>query len=343
MESQDTTVERVAVIIVNYNAGDMLRRCLASLAAQSVRPYRVLVMDNGSHDRSVDDCETAFPWVEFHRLNANLGFARANNLAVDRVSDCEWLALLNPDAFPEPSWLESMLRAARRFPDTDTFASCMLADQPRGMVDGAGDAYRVDGLAWSRYQGEPATRLPVVVEEVFAPSAGAGFYRRRVFVETGGFCERYFCYYEDVDLGFRLRLRGVRCRFLPDAVVYHVGSALTGKGSEFSIYHAHRNFVWTYLRNMPSPYVWWFLPAHLLANLVSIVVFALKGRGWTILRAKRDALRGLRRTWRERREIQRGNRVAAPAVVQLMERGNALRSIVRMAFRRARTATARAS
>jgi GT2 family glycosyltransferase len=158
---------------------------------------------------------------------------------------------------------------------------------------------------------------------VFAACAGAAFYRRAAFIEAGGFCERYFCYYEDVDLGFRLRLLGHQCKFIPEAVVHHEGSALAGKGSEFSVYHVHRNFVWTFFRNMPGSLLWRYLPAHLAANLASIFVFVRKGQGRVILRAKWHALRGLPRTLRERRLIQT-QRTATPVDIRAALRPGSL-------------------
>jgi GT2 family glycosyltransferase len=250
---------------------------------------RVLVVDNASRDGSIEACRAAHPWAEFHVLSENAGFARANNLGVAMVDDCEWVVLLNPDAFAQPTWVEALHRGIARFPAAHSFASCMLVAADPRVVDGAGDAYRVDGLAWPRSQGGSAAHLPTEPIEVFSPSGGAGCYRRAIYTEAGGLCERFFCYYEDVDLGFRLRSLGHVCMFLPDAVVHHVGSALTGKGSDFSVYYAHRNFVWTYVRNMPGRLFWVYLPAHLAANLASIAVFIRKGQGSTILRAKRDA------------------------------------------------------
>lgn len=335
MTSADTAGNRVAVIIVNYNAGDMLRRCLAALAAQTARPHRVLVMDNGSHDSSVAECESSFPWVEFHRLNANVGFARANNLAVELVPECEWLALLNPDAFADEHWLQSLLGAANRHSNIDVFASCMLSVNA-DVIDGVGDCYRTDGVAWPKFQGEPIALIPKTEREVFAACAGAGLYRRRVFIEAGGFNEKYFCYHEDVDLGFRLRLLGYRCRFVPQAKVRHVGSAIAGKGSDFSTYHAHRNMVWTYVRNMPGGYFWIHLPAHIAANFTTVGLFIAKGRGRIILRAKYHALVALPRIWRERREIQRLRRVNGRTAMGSMERGNLFTSLVRRAILRLR-------
>ena len=122
---------------------------------------------------------------------------------------------------------------------------------------------------------------------------------------AGGFDESYFCYMEDVDLGFRLRLAGHTARFVPTAVVRHVGSATSGgQHSDFSVFHGHRNMVWTFVKNMPTPLLWFLLPWHLAANLAALVIFSARGQGNTIVRAKWQALQGLGHAWRQRRSIQ---------------------------------------
>jgi len=116
---------------------------------------------------------------------------------------------------------------------------------------------------------------------------------------------------EDVDLGFRLRLVGYRCLYVPQSVVYHVGSGTTGgQHSDFAMYHGHRNLVWTFVKNMPGILFWMLLPLHVSLNLASIIWFALRGRGGVIWRAKRDALLGLPKMWRKRQYIQK-TRVAS--------------------------------
>jgi GT2 family glycosyltransferase len=307
----------------------MLHDCLSAVAAQTRAPDRVLVMDNGSHDDSIEQINRKFPFVEIHALGKNHGFARANNLAVEIVADCDWIALLNPDAFPRKDWLEELLNGAARYPDCASFASCMISHGRNHELDGAGDSYRVDGVAWPRYQGAPLSTAHLTVEEVFSASGGACLLRRDAFLDAGQFDERYFCYHEDVDLGFRLRLRGWRCLFLPNAVVWHVGSAIAGKGSEFSVYHAHRNNVWTYAKDMPSPHLWMYLPSHLAMNLASVGTLLLKGRGAAVLRAKWDALRGLPSILRSRREVQMSRRIPAETVISAMQQGGLTGSLLK--------------
>jgi GT2 family glycosyltransferase len=130
-------------------------------------------------------------------------------------------------------------------------------------------------------------------------------YRRQALVDIGGFDEAFFCYVEDVDLGFRLRLAGHKAMYVPEAVVRHVGSATTGgQGSDFSVYHGHRNLVWTFVKNMPGVLFWLLLPLHLLLNLVTIGMYIARGQGGMIFRAKKDAVKGLPQVWSKRKQIQ---------------------------------------
>lgn len=293
----------VTVLIVNWNGGALLTRCLEHLGKQTVQPERILLIDNASSDNSAAMAE-AFGEVVVHRLNTNLGFAAGNNYA---LSECktEFAALLNPDAFPEPDWLERLLAAAKIHPDAAAFGSRLLRHGNPEFLDGIGDNYHMSGLVWRDRHGVRQQAGDLAPQEIFSPCAAAALYRRQALADVGGFDEDYFCYVEDVDLGFRLRLAGYKAMYVPDAVVHHVGSATTGgQHSDFSVYHGHRNLVWTYIKDMPGALFWLLLPLHLLLNLVTIVWFTLRGQFRVILRAKRDAIKGLPRMWAKRRKIQ---------------------------------------
>jgi GT2 family glycosyltransferase len=311
----------VAVIIVNWNSGELLERCLASVQAQSLAPREVVVVDNGSTDGSATGVEQTNPRVRVLRLSANVGFAAANNAAVADVPDAEWIALLNADAFAEWTWLAALMEAARSRPEYSFFASRLLSASAPDRLDGTGDVYYASGWASRRDHGRPAAATGLEMGEVFSPCAAAALYRKDAFLRAGGFDEAYFCYFEDVDLAFRLRLLGHRCLYVPQSVVRHLGSAVTGRNSDFTVYHGHRNLVWTYVKNMPSPLFLAYLPQHVLLNLASLVWFAFRGQGRTILKAKWDALKGLPRVWRQRRALQRARRATAREIRALIVRG----------------------
>ena len=311
---------RVGVVIVNKDAGVHLARTLDCVMRQSSLPHRVIVVDNASEDGSLDGLDVRFPSVEFVPSEQNLGFAAANNLAVRMLDDCELVALLNPDAFAEPAWLETLVAAAANNPGYALFSSTLVRADDPDTLDGTGDEYHVSGLAWRRDQGAH-TGIAREVGETFSACAAAALYRRDAFLAVGGFDESFFCYYEDTDLAFRLRLAGYRCLYVPEAVALHVGSATTGLLSAFTIYHSTRNQVWTYAKNMPAPLLWLYLPQYMLVAFLTTLAYALRGRGRAALAGRRDALLGLPRVFRERRLIHSARPTSAHDIRAAMARG----------------------
>lgn len=313
---------KVTVVIVNWNGERFLERCLYALMDQTVRPHEVILVDNASTDGSIGIVRR-FPSVRLVALDHNTGFARGNNLAIAAAStDSEWIALLNPDAFPEPRWLEELLLSAQDNPEFEVFGSKLVNASAPTVLDGAGDAYHMSGLVWRMGHGKAVPSPQESVREIFSPCAAAALYRRSALLEVGGFDEDYFCYVEDVDLGFRLRLRGYRCLYVPDSVAHHVGSGTTGgKHSGFAVYHGHRNLVWTYVKNMPGTLFWLLLPLHMAMNVAVVAWFAMHGQGATIWRAKIDAIKGLGVMWSKRRIIQRERIVTAGTVWRWLDKG----------------------
>ena len=250
----------------------------------------------------------------------NLGFAEAANIGAASASNATWVAFLNPDAFPRENWVQAMLEAITDNPQYSAFASCMLmADQPN-TCDGAGDAYHISGLPWRRWHGRSYDSLPADRVEVFSPCAGAGIYHRQTLLNLGGFDADFFCYLEDADLGFRLQLAGHRCLYVPTAVVDHIGSATVMRGSDFQVYHGHRNLIWAYFKNMPGALLLIFLPLHILVNLAAIVVYSFRGRAAVIWRAKYDAIRGLPGIWRKRAMVQCQRTITLSALWKVMDK-----------------------
>jgi GT2 family glycosyltransferase len=311
----------ISIVIVSWNSAGHLPRCLDSLSLQTFQDFEVILVDNGSLDGGINGLEQKYAQValQIERLPSNLGFARANNRGA-QLACGKWLALLNADAFPESNWLENLLEAAKRHPEFSFFSSRQIQVNQPNLLDGAGDEYHSSGLAWRRFYNYQAAQYGFKEEGVFSACGAAALYVRDDFLRVGGFDESYFSYFEDVDLSFRLRLLGRRCLYVPQAVVHHIGSASSGKVSDFVIYHGHRNLVWTYFKNMPGALFWWYLPLHLLMNFFFIISFALKGRGAAILRAKIDAISRLPAIIRTRRQVQSSRTITLHQVRQVISK-----------------------
>ncbi|MEM9669263.1 MAG: glycosyltransferase family 2 protein [Pseudomonadota bacterium] len=281
----------LTVIIVNYNGGQFLQRALDSLANQTDQDFTLILVDNASTDGSLDNLKTDhLPEFQLISCKENLGFAAANNLAA-RSATTEWIALLNPDAEAFEDWVAAFRSATTAHPSVSMFAGATLSMETPERIDGAGDAYFGFGLPWRGGFGHSASDMPDA-GTCFSPCGAAALYRRDVFLKEGGFDERFFCYCEDVDLAFRLRLRGETCIFWPDAKALHFGGGTSGKASDFAVYHGARNRIWTYFWNMPPLALIGLLPFHLLLNFSLVLRGAIKGELKPTLRGLRDGIWG---------------------------------------------------
>lgn len=312
----------VSVVIVCWNSAKYLTRCLKSLNAQTFSTFEIVVVDNGSDDDALDGLCEKYPSLElhFHKLDSNLGFATANNVGA-HLARGKWITLLNVDAFPEPDWLENLIKVAEQNPGYAAFSSRQIQYNAPHLLDGAGDVYHISGLAWRNGYNLPAKAYGIDQREIFSPCAAAALYDREAFLKIGGFDEDYFSYFEDVDIGFRLRLNGEKCLYVPEAVVYHVGSASTGKRSDFSVYYGYRNMIWTFVKDMPSPYFWLFLPLHISAVLFFAFYLTLRGQGRAIWKAIVDAILGLPKMLTKRKSIQADLKSSSGDIFKVMALG----------------------
>jgi len=305
LSERPTTALRVSVLIVNFNSGDWLERCLRALCRQSMASFEAVVLDNASRDGSFARARAAVddPRIRFEALADNLGFAAANNRAA-RSAGAPLLATLNPDAVPASDWLERLLDAAAAHPDVAMFGSTQRAAGDPTRLDGIGDAYFALGLPWRGGFGRAMRPLPPRFES-FAPCAAAAIYRRDGFAALGGFDERFFCYVEDVDLAFRWRLVGGRALQVSDAVVDHAGGASAAAAvSGFAVYHGMRNLIWTFVKNMPGPLFWPLLPGHVALVVLLLLRAGVRGDLRAVGRGVGHALAALPEIWSERRALQ---------------------------------------
>ena len=215
-----------SVVIVNYNGRPYLEELLGSLELQTRRPLETLLVDNASRDESLAYVRREFPWVRVLPQERNLGFSRAGNLAADAARGT-WLVLLNTDLRLEPAWLAELVAVAETDASIAAVSSKLrLYDQPH-RLNGVGGCMNRLGYTWDRGMGEEDRGQYDRSRDVLFACAGAALFHRSRFREAGGFDSRFFMYHEDVDLCWRLWLRGFRVVTAPKAVAYHHLSAST--------------------------------------------------------------------------------------------------------------------
>lgn len=307
--------DTVAVLIVAHKSRETLPGVIAALAAQTVRPDRVRVLENGSPAGARVDAAGLPDWVELVESADNLGFAAGNNRLAEGVGE-RWLALLNPDAFPEPDWLEQLLAATRRYRGAALFGATQHAHGQPGVLDGVGDVYHASGLP---YRGGYGRRGAVPRDgEVFGPCAASALIRRDVFEALGGFDEDYFCYVEDVDLAYRARLAGHHAMQIQAAAVSHMGYASSGRRSAFATYYGARNRLWTFVKNTPAALLPVLAPLHGAATLLLWLSAARFGQFTLFARALRDGLAAWPALMDKRRAIQAARKAPVGRIAAAM-------------------------
>ena len=222
------------------------RALLGRARAQTFRDFSVVVVDNASSDGSVESMGGSHPAVRLLRTKKTSVSPQGTTTGSHKSPLASGLHCSTRTRFPSRTGWNS-LSSADANPMYAAFGSRNLATEDGAVLDGVGDEYHVSGNFWREGHGRQAAGLYLEPTEIFSPCAAAALYRTDALLSVGGFDEDYFCYGEDVDLGFRLRLAGYQCMYVPDAIVHHLGSAIVGVHSDFQVYHGHRNLVWNYV------------------------------------------------------------------------------------------------
>jgi O-antigen biosynthesis protein len=269
-----------SIVIPTYNRRDLLETCLASvfrhLPHNHLWPVEIIVVDNGSDDTPAWLGAT-YPDVRLIRLAPNQGFCIAANAGLAAARG-RFIQVLNNDTEVTPGWLEAGL-APFADPTVGAVTPLVLVRSDPGRVDSAGDSYNLAGWPTKRGHGQAVDRwIGRHVEDVFAASGSSSFFRAEAIAAVGGFDQFYVSYYEDIDLGFRIRWAGYRCVFNPRCRILHEISATYNHGSPALQRLMARNAELVFWSNMPA--------GRLAAAIVPHALLLLTQAGWRMARLR---------------------------------------------------------
>lgn len=304
---------RSTIVIPNYNGINYIENCLASLADE---PAWVIVVDNGSTDGSRQLVQEKFPGVRMVALEKNFGFCTAVNRGME-ASNTTYVILLNNDTTVSPGFVRALETALERDGSIFSGAAKMVNMRCPELIDDAGDYYCALGWAFAVGKDKPAQRYNRQ-REIFSACGGGCIYRRSILGEIGMLDENHFAYLEDVDLGYRAKLFGYRNLYVPEAVVYHAGSA--SSGSRYNAFKAEltaANSVYVVYKNMPPAQILINLPFLLAGFAVKFLFYCRKGLGGSWWKGTRKGIRLCRSLQGKKRRVPFSRkRLAAYLVIQ---------------------------
>jgi len=242
----------LSVVLVSYNGRELLEACLRSLQATlSDLPHETIVVDNASQDGSADMVAERFPLVRLERNSENLGYPKANNQGLAAARSA-YVLLLNPDTEMAPGVMGRLLNEMKSRPDAGGVSPVLRL--PSGKLQ-VSFGYKVDFLTesfkklfWNRRLSRSVDR-DKKTREVLWLGGACLLTRRDILAKAGGFDERFFLYFEDIDLCYRIRGLGLRLFLVPEAEIKHVGGASTSAVSLFSRYHYRRSQLYFYRKH----------------------------------------------------------------------------------------------
>ncbi len=278
---------RSTIVIPNYNGMQYIEDCLRSLEGEAAH---VIVVDNGSVDGSRELVQEKFPEIELKCFERNYGFCKAVNAGIES-SKTTYVILLNNDTKIQPGFVEALEHSMDRNPRAFSGAAQIRNLYRTELIDDAGDYYCALGWAFALGKDKPVQAYQGE-RHIFSACGGAAILRRSMLDKTGGLDENHFAYLEDVDLGYRARIYGYVNLYIPQAVVYHAGSGVSGsRHNKFKVDLTSRNSVYLLYKNMPLLQILLNMPLLFIGFAVKTLFFMRKGLG-------KDYVRGLGRGFR---------------------------------------------
>ncbi|RLA95352.1 MAG: hypothetical protein DRG25_00445 [Deltaproteobacteria bacterium] len=304
---------RVSIVIVTWNSLKHILRCLDCLSKQTYKLYEVIVVDNDSRDGTVEYVKRNYPQIKVVQNEENVGFAKANNQGI-RLAQGEFILLLNPDVFPEPSFIEELMRVLSQRGSYGSAGGKLLLyenGKESSTIDSTGLFLKKNFRSSDRGNLKEDQGQYNQEEDVFAICGAAVLFRRealeKVSISEEYLDEDFFAYYEDLDIGWRMQLIGYKCVYTPKAKAYHVrgGSGLGAKFFQKDLDTQRltlRNRYLMLIKNLSLSNLLFFSPYFFLTELT--VMFYICIRSPRLLRVYLDVTKNLAKSWKKRSFIQ---------------------------------------
>ncbi len=224
----------VSVIVLNYNAGQLLLDCVESLQKSTYQNLEIIVVDNISKDNSHTKCKEKFPEITLIQNEENLGYCEGNNVGVKEAKG-EFIIILNPDTIVQDECIKELIYAYNEFGD-GLYQPKILSLNDENIIQSTGNMLHVFGFGFARDKGNKIVNKKEEIEEIGYASGTCLFTSKKVLEKIGFLDEFLFLYHDDLDLGWRAAQIGINSYYVPKSKIYHVES--------YSLKWSSKKFYW---------------------------------------------------------------------------------------------------
>lgn len=304
----------VSIIILNYNAGQLLIDCVESILKTNYPNYEVIVVDNASKDNSQTKCKERFPTIILIENTENLGYCEGNNVGI-RQAKGDFLVILNPDTLVEPDWLIQLMLAYEQNGE-GLYQPKFLTTTDHKILMSTGNMIQLFGFGYSRSKGQVDTGVFDRIEQIGYASGTCLFISAKTMYHLGMFDSFLFAYHDDLDLGWRAALQGINSYYVPKSIVYHPPEGFSFKWSSFKFYLLERNRQYCLLTHYSHSTFFKMIPALFLVEIVVFFFYWQKGLLKLKIKATFDILKNLKHIAKRYDQIQNERKISDKEIIK---------------------------
>lgn len=265
----------ISIIILNYNGGNLLIRCVDSVLKSNYKNFEIIVVDNASKDGSQNRTKQEFSSIQLIQNKNNLGYCEGNNIGI-RNSNGDFLVILNPDTTVEPNWLDELISAHEIF-GVGIYQPKHLAIIDPSILLSSGNMIQLFGFGYARGKGTKDTTDCEKIESIGYASGTCIFASRETFNKVGLFDSFLFAYHDDLEFCWRAKLLRIESWYVPKSIIYHEMEGYSFKWSSFKYFLLERNRLYCILTHFSFKTIIKMLPELILIDFSVLLFYTRKG------------------------------------------------------------------
>ena len=273
--NSDNMKPLISIIILNYNAGNLLIDCVSSIQKSVYTNYEVILIDNISKDNSHKKCKEKFPIIKLIENKENLGYCEGNNVGL-RIAKGEFIVVLNPDTIVDSNWLDELLKAYQNNGE-GLYQPKFLATSDNSMLLSTGQMIQLFGFGYSRSKGDKDEKLFEKIEQIDYASGTCLFTSKKILKKIGLFDPFLFAFHDDLELCWRAALNKIKSFYVPKSIVYHPVEGTSFKWSPLKFKLMERNRKYCLLTLYDRSTFFKMLPALIMVDIVVFFFYLSKG------------------------------------------------------------------
>jgi len=307
----------VSIIILNYNAGNLLLECIESVLQTNYQKFEIIIVDNDSKDDSVDRCKEKFRDVQIIENKKNLGYCEGNNVGI-RNAKGEFIAILNPDTVVDSNWLKELIKGYKIFGD-GMYQPRFLTTNNHKILQGTGNMINLFGFGFARNKGDLDEGQFNEPERIGYASGTCLFTSKKIIEELDMFDSFLFAYHDDLDLCWRAALKNIKSYYIPSSIVYHPPEGYTFKWNSFKFYLLERNRQYCLLTHYSRKTYFKMLPALMIIEIGVFFYYLKKGVLLSKFKATLSILKNFKHINVTYKKIQNKRKISDRELIKIFE------------------------